>query len=1154
MPEENLQELARRLAQLRHEMDLENAAFDALHERILDIRRRCDALTRDIGYARKRAAEAAAPEKAPAPQPQPFPPAAEHVRAMRAEPEEKEKIEEKKAPLEPEVAEPVSAEPKGEVPFLPPERALHEVFAKPPTEERPESSEEMESEEVEEVQMGEALSSSMSRLVSRLESSEKPEPEPALPRKALPVRNLETAIGSYWFSRLGAISLLVGFVIAAGYIQARLTPALRVGLGYLAAAVLCAIGLWAEKAYPKFSRPVLAAGLVLAFFTSFAGYFIRPTHCFTLSASTTLMLITAAAVIVVAGALKSQPLGALALAMGFWVAFFAAELAEAFTPVMLVFLSAVAVALFVAFRWATLMPFGVLGVYFCAAWWMFLGKKSWQGESLFWIEMEFVTAYFLVFLAGDIIGRLRNPKETLLSIWQTFLPVNECVLIGRFINPVAYILIGSLIFWETKIFWETIHYFYWPLGVALAAIGFAGRRIEREATNEEDIFYVLSSGLITLGFASAFKAMSLSNVLALEGLCLFALRCVTGRAVFHYLSAIHYVSAFVHFNLRAFHIPLTAAGTVVLQPALVTNWTAFGTGLPAVLFTLAPTFLAPLWSKGDQEGGTTNQSIARSLGMEIPLTDERVLRHIRALAGSLLLLRLFFETVRPETIFGLWVLLAPAILAAAWTWRHAPAAWTLGGSFLAWAHLCFFPQLEQVEVGDPWWMFPAAIALTLVVLGIGFLSEALTRGRIYEPTERESRADTGWGVLTAVLILLAVADVTVLIQKRADFLVRYPLANAFAVGLILTAIATRRAFPILTGLFLLAVNSLLLLESFLRGTPISLPALFMWTLVGSALAVVFARCFRAWAQTLLRRVFDSFRYGSNALVVLTTLVLLGVAYTGLRLAQQYETIRWMPITAMTLFVLALGLFVETLAGREVYQSGECEPGTRSAWAGLISASILLAVVHLTVLITQRADSIHHYPYAAASALALMGFALLTRMAFPCLTGLFLLALDSLIVLGKLAGSSIELPGFFAWTVVGAALAVVFERGFHAQGEKLLRRAFVLFQRAPIVLITLVALIFLGLAHFTPWIRGRYETVGVTTGAIALLALGIGFRSATYRRFGLAIFLYALARVYLADLSGLETVYKIIAFLVLGAVLIAVSYLYTRFKEQFQKWV
>jgi hypothetical protein len=1131
---QDLQNLARRLAELRREIELENAAFNATHRRILDMEKLCSQLAADIERAAKQLAAPAAPEKAIAPEPTPYAEAVEHVRAMRAEVEKEKEIEKKEEIEEigvvqkPVAEKPTIEEFEEEVP-VGPERGLHELFAKAPKE----------------AGMDEAILGSISRLASRLESPTEPETELAPRQKVAEVRNLEAVIGSYWFSRLGAISLLVGFVIFAGYIQPYLTPAIRVGLCYLGAAVLCGIGLWAEKAYPKFSRPVLAAGLVLAFFTSFAGHFIRPMECFSLCASTVLMLVAAAAVVVVAGTLRSQPLGILALAMGFWVALFATKLTDAFTPAMLVFMSAAAVVLFVRLRWATLMILAVSGVYLCDVWWLMLGEKNWQGESLFWVEIEYLTAYFAVFLTGDVLGRLRNSKETLESAWPKVVAADQCVLAARFLNPIAYFLIGSYIYWDTKVFWDNIHYFYWPAGVVLAVVGFAGRRIEREATNEEDIFFVMASGLITLGAASAFEAMSLSNVLALEGLCLYAIRRITGRPIFQYLSVLHYALAFLQFNFVAFDN---------LTPVAVSDWKAFATGLPAMLFTLAPTFLSPLWGETERDRGTPHQSAKASLAPGIPEIGERELGHVRALAGSILLLRLFFQTVRPEVAFGLWVLLVPATLAVAWRWRRAPALWTLGGSLLAWAHLYFFPQLKKVEIGDPAWMFPAAIGLTLLTLAIGFLVETLPGGRIYERSEQESETSSNWAALTVVLISLAVADITALIENRADYLIRYPLAGALAVGLIVVAVSGRMAFPCLTGLFLLGVNSLFSMNRLFGGTTVSLPGLFMWTLVGTALAVAFARCFDSWAETLLRRAFDWFHHGTSAVVVLTAIVVVGVVSVAFRFAPQYATMGFLSVTVMTVFALALGLFAEKIAGFKDSESGEVSIEAKGLWVGLISVLILLSIVHGAVMLAQRAEPIHCYPYAAVFGVGLMALAYLTRMAFPCLTGLFLVGISSVMVLGSLVGPNVRLPGFFAWTLAGAALAVGFERCFFAWAKTILQRAFEWFRHGSVVVIALVTFVLLGLVHYTAWIGGRYETVGVTSAAIVLLGLGIVFRSALYRRFGLGVFLYALGRVYLIDLSGLETVYKITAFIVLGAVLIAVSYLYTRFKDQFQKWV
>lgn len=83
-----------------------------------------------------------------------------------------------------------------------------------------------------------------------------------------------------------------------------------------------------------------------------------------------------------------------------------------------------------------------------------------------------------------------------------------------------------------------------------------------------------------------------------------------------------------------------------------------------------------------------------------------------------------------------------------------------------------------------------------------------------------------------------------------------------------------------------------------------------------------------------------------------------------------------------------------------------------------------------------------------------------------------------------------------------------------------------FLRTSIVQVILITLVLLALAHFTPWLADRYETVGVTSAAIVLLGLGIGLRSALYRRFGLGVFAWLWPAYILVDLSSLETLYNL----------------------------
>ena len=54
--------------------------------------------------------------------------------------------------------------------------------------------------------------------------------------------------------------------------------------------------------------------------------------------------------------------------------------------------------------------------------------------------------------------------------------------------------------------------------------------------------------------------------------------------------------------------------------------------------------------------------------------------------------------------------------------------------------------------------------------------------------------------------------------------------------------------------------------------------------------------------------------------------------------------------------------------------------------------------------------------------------------------------------------------------------------------------------------------------------------------------------------GLALLLFCILKLFLYDLSFLETVPRICSFMVLGVILVGVSWIYTRFRERVQKYI
>ena len=72
--------------------------------------------------------------------------------------------------------------------------------------------------------------------------------------------------------------------------------------------------------------------------------------------------------------------------------------------------------------------------------------------------------------------------------------------------------------------------------------------------------------------------------------------------------------------------------------------------------------------------------------------------------------------------------------------------------------------------------------------------------------------------------------------------------------------------------------------------------------------------------------------------------------------------------------------------------------------------------------------------------------------------------------------------------------------------------------------------------------------------IGLLAFGFAARERSLRLSGLTTLLICVGKVFFYDLRNLETLYRIFSFVGLGAILLLVSWIYTRFKEQLRKYL
>jgi len=86
------------------------------------------------------------------------------------------------------------------------------------------------------------------------------------------------------------------------------------------------------------------------------------------------------------------------------------------------------------------------------------------------------------------------------------------------------------------------------------------------------------------------------------------------------------------------------------------------------------------------------------------------------------------------------------------------------------------------------------------------------------------------------------------------------------------------------------------------------------------------------------------------------------------------------------------------------------------------------------------------------------------------------------------------------------------------------------------------------------VRGSWTTAGWSQLGLVMMLAGFLWREKAYRRTALGVFALALTRLLVFDIRHLETLYIMIALASLGVCLVAVSFLYGRYKEEIHRWL
>jgi hypothetical protein len=374
--------------------------------------------------------------------------------------------------------------------------------------------------------------------------------------------DLEARIGSTWLMRIGLGVLAIALALFASSVVPGLRPAAKVILAYAGALAFFGTGKFFEAKLEKFARPVMAGGLAFGFFVAFAAYFVAPMRAVSLPVSIAWMVASMVLLLVAAERWQSQPTAGLGILLGHISAYVSAGEAATYSLVIIGLLALTAVILVLRHQWVVLGVFAVVVSYGSHMLWLLAGRDAIPGDQGFWINLVFLTSYYVVFLIADVLWWRRSHEQSSESV--TPAQVRSARQLGP-TNLVLYVSATTAVFVLSGAGLETIEWFFLTLGVVQGLLAW----FYWDLNHRDFVFYPAFGTLLwTLGLFAAFDALALNLILASQALLLLLAAHRTRLWVFHGLAQAAMFVAFIHY--------------VAYPPPSTITWALFlgGLGLP----------------------------------------------------------------------------------------------------------------------------------------------------------------------------------------------------------------------------------------------------------------------------------------------------------------------------------------------------------------------------------------------------------------------------------------------------------------------------------------------------------------------------------------------------------------------------------------------
>lgn len=255
-------------------------------------------------------------------------------------------------------------------------------------------------------------------------------------RKAMSLRgaDLEALIGGNWLNKIGVVALVIGIALLTAYSFQYIGAWGRIGLGVVAGLSLLFGGRTAERrpGFKLFARPLIGGGWAILYFTAYAAHAFEPSRIIhdPLIAGA-LLLGVAAGMVIHSLRYRSE----LITGMTYVLAFVAIDINDIglFGLVAAGVLGTSLIGLMRRFGWYRLIPGGVAATYLTHALWLLGSDARTVSVPAFWIAEGVLIIYWTVFTIGEVLTR--PPAEQDRAI----------LLAGTVTNAIAFTILSWIL-------------------------------------------------------------------------------------------------------------------------------------------------------------------------------------------------------------------------------------------------------------------------------------------------------------------------------------------------------------------------------------------------------------------------------------------------------------------------------------------------------------------------------------------------------------------------------------------------------------------------------------------------------------------------------------------------------------------------------------